>query len=54
MVGGPLSLKTLQLSLLSTWQRVKDRCVEACTSSGSADCEVAFNQYSLQREQNPC
>lgn len=31
VVGGPLSLKNIQLSLLSTWQRVKEHCVEACT-----------------------
>merc|ERR1711990_1218897 len=40
VVGGPLSLKNIQLSLLSTWQRVKERCVEACTSTSSADCEA--------------
>merc|ERR1719237_1615192 len=33
VVGGPLSLKNIQLSLLSTWQRVKERCVEACSSA---------------------
>jgi len=40
VVGGPLSIKNIQLSLLSTWQRVKERCVEACTSTSSADCEA--------------
>ena len=33
VVGGPLSIKAMKLALLDTWQRVKDRCVEACTSS---------------------
>jgi hypothetical protein len=40
VVGGPVSIKNIQLSLLEWWHRVKDRCVEACTSSSSADCEV--------------
>ena len=39
VVGGPLSLKQMKLSLLDCWIKLKDRCVEACSSSSSADCE---------------
>merc|ERR1712013_335713 len=39
VIGGPLSLKQMKLSLLECWIKLKDRCVEACSSSSSADCE---------------
>ena len=39
VVGGPLSLKLIKLSLLSCWLELRERCAAACTSSSSADCE---------------
>ena len=39
VIGGPLSLKLIKLSLLNCWLELRERCAAACTSSSSADCE---------------
>ena len=39
VIGGPLSLKLIKMTLLNCWLELRDRCAAACTSSSSADCD---------------
>ena len=39
VVGGPLSINMIKLNLLHCWLELRERCIAACSSSSSADCE---------------
>ena len=60
VIGGPLSLKMIQTSLLHCWLELRERCVLACTSSSSADCDPGPGETtgdrsgSLQPGNNRC
>ena len=49
VVGGPLSLKMLQANLLHCWVELRERCIAACSSSSSADCDQAAPEPSTER-----
>ena len=49
VVGGPLSLKMIQANLLHCWLELRERCIAACSSSSSADCEQAAPEPNSER-----